>query len=298
MITFSNIVKNEICTLSSEDNFYIDVFLNFYFNNIEIKENKNVYYFLVNNKNVAFFLKELLQREIKDLKIKSVIPKNNEPLKINQKSKIYFNRIFYNQFNLNQIDANDETLNKSIIIAAFLSNGSVQISKLTSSYHFEIRSKNQKYLEFIKKIFEKYLINSKIIKRRSNFILYIKKAESISDILKIMGCIKSMYELEDSRISKDFNNSLQRTHNLDFSNINKTVKASAFHIKMIHKIIETNEYEDLDKNIQLFCKVRLKEPNSSLQEIAEIMNDKYSLDLSKSNVSNYLRKIKSIYFKL
>ena len=264
----------------------------FYFNNSQIKIDKNNFYLLINNKNILFLLKEKIKKEIKDLKIKTSVSKNNE------KSKLYFNRLFVEDIDFKKINIDDDAINRSIIIGAFLSNGSIQISDLTSSYHFEIRSKNKKYLDFINKIFQKYFINSKIIKRRNNFILYIKKAESISDILKIMKCIKSMYELEDSRISKDFNNSLQRTNNLDVSNINKTIKASAIHIKMINKIIETNEYEDLDENIKLFCEKRLEEPEASLQRISEIMNTNHNLNLSKSNISNYLRKIKSIYSKL
>ena len=292
MITFSNKVKNEICNIDFEDDFNDSIFLLFYFNNSQIKIDKNNFYLLINNKNILFLLKDKIKKEIKDLKIKTSVSKNNE------KSKLYFNRLFVEDIDFKKINIDDDAINRSIIIGAFLSNGSIQISDLTSSYHFEIRSKNKKYLDFINKIFQKYFINSKIIKRRNNFILYIKKAESISDILKIMKCIKSMYELEDSRISKDFNNSLQRTNNLDVSNINKTIKASAIHIKMINKIIETNEYEDLDENIKLFCEKRLEEPEASLQRISEIMNTNHNLNLSKSNISNYLRKIKSIYSKL
>ncbi len=292
MITFSNKVKNEICNIDFEDGFNDSIFLLFYFNNSQVKIDKNYYYILINNKNILFLLKKKIKIERKDLKIKILVSKNNE------KSKLYFNKLFLEGIDFKKINIDDDVINRSIIIGAFLSNGSIQISDLTSSYHFEIRSKNKKYLDFIKKIFEKYSIFSKIIKRRNNFILYIKKAESISDILKIMKCIKSMYELEDSRISKDFNNSLQRTNNLDVSNINKTIKASAIHIKMINKIIERNEYEYLDENIKLFCQKRLEEPEASLQQISEIMNTNHNLNLSKSNISNYLRKIKSIYSKL
>ena len=292
MITFSNKVKNEICNIDFEDGFNDSIFLLFYFNNSQVKIDKNYYYILINNKNILFLLKKKIKIERKDLKIKILVSKNNE------KSKLYFNKLFLEDIDFKKINIDDDVINRSIIIGAFLSNGSIQISDLTSSYHFEIRSKNKKYLDFIKKIFEKYSIFSKIIKRRNNFILYIKKAESISDILKIMKCIKSMYELEDSRISKDFNNSLQRTNNLDVSNINKTIKASAIHIKMINKIIERNEYEYLDENIKLFCQKRLEEPEASLQQISEIMNTNHNLNLSKSNISNYLRKIKSIYSKL
>ena len=121
MITFSNKVKNEICNIDFEDDFNDSIFLLFYFNNSQIKIDKNNFYLLINNKNILFLLKDKIKKEIKDLKIKTSVSKNNE------KSKLYFNRLFVEDIDFKKINIDDDAINRSIIIGAFLSNADIAI---------------------------------------------------------------------------------------------------------------------------------------------------------------------------
>ncbi len=182
----------------------------------------------------------------------------------------------------------------SYLIGFFLSIGSVNSPK-SSTYHLEFRVKNNLVYDSICHCLDKIKVEYKVIDRKGNKIIYFKKSEMISDFLKIIGAINSMFVFEDSRIQKDFTNQIHRLNNLDISNIKKTVTSTE---ELKHSIQIIFEDEDkkakLNKNEILFCELKIKNPELSLQDIAAIFNDEYKIDISKSGLNHYSRKIRKL----
>ncbi|MCL1924283.1 MAG: DNA-binding protein WhiA, partial [Defluviitaleaceae bacterium] len=81
--------------------------------------------------------------------------------------------------------------NKSLheLAKAFLAYGS--ITDPNKSYHLEFVTE-EKNAEEIKNMLQKYRINAKIIKRKNNFVPYIKDADKISQFLGLIGAYSSL----------------------------------------------------------------------------------------------------------
>lgn len=298
MISFTNEVKEEIVLNEYNERQEKDILRSFLLSTLEININSqdmsldifssfpfilrfihnilNKYYDIHKN----FFFSEFYFGKIKKYKMSI----SGDIQKIEKDLKIYDY----------DIEINNENC-ISYLIGFFLAMGSVN-SPSSSTYHLEFRIKNDYVYEMIKKCFEIIDIDIKTIERRSNKILYIKKSELISDFLKNLGAINSMFKFEDSRIQKDFTNQFNRLNNLDISNIKKTINFSKKIEIMIQEIYkDENKFKQLRKNEKLFCDIKLSNPESSLSEIAQIFNETYNIKISKSGINHYVRKIKLIY---
>ena len=301
-LTFSEIVKDEICHLDFDDTSSKYLLISFFINNSEFIINNEKYYIVVTHHlaNIRL-LKSLLNKLDSNLKtntiqsnLKTASNKTKWALKINNIDEI--DKLLNNfQYKLEKM--NDEE-KRCFFIGAFLSGGSVSFSQNKSNYHFEIRSRNNNYLETLKKILFEFNINSNILKYRNQYKLYFKKSEAISDALKLLGAIDSLYKYEDFRIQRDFSNSLQRINNLDVSNINKTIIAASKQIKWIQTIKNKNMFDNLDDRSKAFADVRMANREASLETISRILKEKYNFNISRTSLNHIVRKIKEIYLRV
>lgn len=180
----------------------------------------------------------------------------------------------------------DNKYKRLYIEAAFLSSGS--ISDPEKGYHLEFVSKSEKHAKDLSNLINSYGLNSKIVKRKTNYIVYIKEAEQISTLLNIIEAHKALMEFENIRILKKVRNDVNRVVNCETANMQKTVNAALKQIKNI-EIVENNVgIDSLSKKMQEVAETRRENPSLSLKEIGEIMG------ISKSAVNHRLRKIKKI----
>ena len=70
-----------------------------------------------------------------------------------------------------------------------------------------------------------YGLSSKVIQRKSSYVIYIKEGEQIVDLLNIIGAHSSLLELENIRIMKEMRNNVNRLVNCETANLSKTVNA-------------------------------------------------------------------------
>ena len=80
---------------------------------------------------------------------------------------------------------NDEELARAYLRGLFISTGSINDPK-TSRYHLEFIINDKDYANYISKLLNDFNLNSKVIKREKNYMVYIKEAEKISDYLRII----------------------------------------------------------------------------------------------------------------
>lgn len=188
---------------------------------------------------------------------------------------------------------NDEMI-AGYLCGAFLASGSVNSPK-SSNYHLEIALNEDNYARWFTKLFLKYKggqFNAKIIKRRNQNIVYLKRADQIVDFLILIGATSGALEFEDIRMEREFINIGNRLSNLDSANYNKTTKAAKNQIediKLIDKIIGIDNIENIKiKNLMI---LRLEFEDASLNELAKKMSDKLNATISKSNISHLFRAI-------
>jgi DNA-binding protein WhiA len=188
----------------------------------------------------------------------------------------------------------NDTNQRAYLIGAFLSGGSISsIDK--SIYHLEIRSNKINYLRLVQKILNQFQISITLLKRKDNYVIYIKKAIDVSDFLKIIGANHSMYELEDKIIARDYYTNMQRLNNLDIANLHKSLTAGNEQVKMIKEIRHTDEFKQSSDKFKFYCSIRLQNPEASLSEMVKIFKTKYQIQITRTGINHYAMKIRNIF---
>lgn len=191
----------------------------------------------------------------------------------------------------------DEETIRAYLRGLFVVSGSVNDPK-TSRYHLEFVVDNNSYAQFIKSLLDNYNLNAKIIKRTKNYTVYIKEAEKISDFLRVIKAYNAVLYFEDIRIYRDHKNMTNRLNNCEQANVDKIFITSSKQIKDIEKLKEYDMIDLLDERLQELIKYRLEYPESSLQELSDIISLETGVKITKSGLNHRFRKIKEIVSNL
>lgn len=176
---------------------------------------------------------------------------------------------------------------------AFLAKGSVN-DPITSNYHLEIVTDKESEALFVQRIMNHYEINARIAKRKNSLLVYIKEKDTIIDFLRRLGANVTMNEFENIVIKRGLAADVNRLLNIDVANQQKTNNASKEQLKYI-KYIEMNfQLEKLDPKLLMVMKVRKDNPEASLNELVEIINEIYEENITKSGLNHRFRKLKEL----
>ena len=170
----------------------------------------------------------------------------------------------------------------------FISAGNISDPK--KSYHLEIYSSDERLADIFLTLMSDFLISGKMIRRKRNFVVYIKEADMISDMLRVIGAPGSLMEFENIRILHDIANKVNRQSNCEVANIKKTVSASSKQVDDIRYIKACHRFNLLPESLTRLAELRLQYDDIPLKELGEMLNP----PLSKSGVNHRMRKIAEI----
>ncbi len=188
-----------------------------------------------------------------------------------------------------------ECCKRSYLRGAFLATGSIN-SPETSSYHLEIQAFSEVQANVLKDLANYFSLKTKVAKNRRGFIAYIKEAERIADFLRVVGANNSLFDFEDSRIKRDFKNSINRVINCDIANEKKAMDAANKQLGYI-RIIE-KRYNNLSKAMSEAIFLRKKYPESTLLELSYASLEHYDKQISKSALNHRFRSMKDLANKI
>lgn len=188
---------------------------------------------------------------------------------------------------------NDEECLRAYLRGLLISTGSINDPK-TSRYHLEFIVDNLEYANFLSIQLNKFHLNSKILKREKNYMIYIKEAEKISDFLRVINAYQGVMYFEDIRIYRDHKNMTNRLNNCEQANIDKVFLTASNQLKDIEKLKAYDLLDVLDQKLKEVVEYRQAYPESSLQELSEIMSDGLGYTITKSGLNHRFRKIKDM----
>ena len=191
----------------------------------------------------------------------------------------------------------DEDLMRAYLRGVFLAIGSINDPK-KSRYHLEFLVDSKKYADFLSDLLNQFYLNSKIIKRESKYMVYIKEAEKIGDFLRIIRVSNAVLYYEDIRIYRDHKNMTNRLNNCEQANIDKVIFAATEQLEQINLIKEKDAFDLLDDKVKEVATYRLKYPETSLQELSEIISLETGRPITKSGLHHRLNKIKDLADRL
>lgn len=184
----------------------------------------------------------------------------------------------------------------SYIRGTFLACGSISDPK-KSGYHAEFIFSKKKDAEFIIKLLKYFQVNAKCIKKNNKYMVYLKQAEMISDLLKMLGATNALFDFEDVRIYRDHKNMVNRLNNVDLANQEKVIATGLKQIEDINYLKEHDLLSLLDERTNEVINYRLKYPEVSFQELAQIVSLETGKSVTKSGINHYFRKIKDLVNK-
>lgn len=175
----------------------------------------------------------------------------------------------------------------------FLLCGSINDPK-TSRYSLGFVIINKDTADFVCKLLNDLGFNAKVLKRSKNYMVYVKESEQISDFIKMLPAMNSLFYYEDIRIYRDLQNMVNRINNCEQANADKVINASFEQLEMIKLLKERVDFDLLDEGIKDVCVYREKYPDVSTRELAEIISYETDKSISKSGINHRFRKIKKI----
>lgn len=198
------------------------------------------------------------------------------------------NSIFALDYSIPKDVISDEKSRRAYIRGAFLGGGSV--SNPEKTYHLEFVTHDNDYAKDLSKLINGYDLNSKVIKRKNSYIVYLKEGEQIVDLLNIIGAHAALLKLENVRIMKEMRNNVNRLVNCETANLSKTVNAAVRQVESIRIIQREIGLNRLPKNLRDIAELRLNYPDESLKELGEMLNP----PVGKSGANHRLRRIEKI----
>ncbi len=177
---------------------------------------------------------------------------------------------------------------RAYLRGAFLSGGS--ISHPEKTYHLEFVNPSLRYCEDLKEIINSFGMDSKIVKRKEHYIVYLKEGEQIVDLLNIIEAHVALMDMENVRILKDMRNNVNRKVNCETANLNKTITASVKQSEDIVFIRDNYGFSHLPKQLEEIAVARINYPDATLKELGAMMDP----PVGKSGVNHRLRKISAM----
>lgn len=300
-MSFTSIIKDEVTKLEGNKLEYISELSCILRNNAKITDNIII---TVENNSVARRIFKLI-KSIYDVTPVITVRKrynfNNNLsyiLKIKSKKEIILKDLsiiidgIYQNIPKRYIINDDECL-RAYLRGLLISTGSINDPK-TSRYHLEFIIDDLEYANFINELLNKYRLNSKVIKREKNYMVYVKEAEKISDFLRIINAYNAVMYFEDIRIYRDHKNMTNRLNNCEQANIDKIFLTASNQLRDIQKIIAYDLLDVLDQKLREVVEYRQKYPESSLQELSEIMSNELGYTITKSGLNHRFRKLKDM----
>ncbi|WP_029513627.1 DNA-binding protein WhiA [Mycoplasmopsis primatum] len=160
-----------------------------------------------------------------------------------------------------------------------------------SSYHLQLSSNYEKFIDVIINKLNEYDFNFLKIKHNQKFVAYIKKHEKISDFLKAISVTTSFFNFIDNTISRDFYNNNNRLKNIDASNVIKTLSANQRYINSINYVLNNRlEFLFSDMQIKLFA-IIVEHPKNNLNDLVKKFNETTGKKMTKSGIYHWLKKL-------
>ncbi|WP_163468071.1 DNA-binding protein WhiA [Fusobacterium sp. IOR10] len=184
----------------------------------------------------------------------------------------------------------DEEKRVGFIRGLFLMSGYIKSPE--KEYALDFFIDNIEIGEELFRIFENLHKKVFITDKRKKKLVYFRNSEDILDVLVMLGAIKEFYKYEETTMMKDLKNKTIREMNWEVANETKSLNTGLKQTRMINYIGKKIGLNELTPVLEEIAFLRLKNPESSLQELAEMIG------ISKSGIRNRFRRIEAIYKEL
>ena len=117
--------------------------------------------------------------------------------------------------------------------------GAGTMSDPEKSYHLEFVCGSESLAKDLKKLINSFVdLQARDFKRGNTYVVYMKKADYVADMLGIMGADTHSLIIENTLVEKSVKNEANRMANCDNANTDRIVAAAMKQVKAVEKIQE------------------------------------------------------------
>jgi cell division protein WhiA len=127
-------------------------------------------------------------------------------------------------------------------------------------------------------------------RRRSQWVLYLKRRQDISGFLAIVGAHSAHLEWESQTILNATKNAVNRLVNCDSANARRLARAALRQREVVEKLESLGLLAGADARLLEVCEARLRYPQASLAELGRLLDP----PVSKSVVQGRLRRLEAM----
>ena len=176
---------------------------------------------------------------------------------------------------------------KGFLKGLFLGAGSV--ADPAKRYHFEIIVADKTLAADTRRLMNGFTdINANIMERSGKYVVYLKAAEQIKDMLGIIDAHLHLLSFEDARARHELRGRVNRFNNCDNANLDRQVAAGAGQLAAIAAIEAQNGgLSVLPPRLREAAETRKAYPEASLSEIGSMLDP----PISKTAVAARLKRL-------
>ena len=120
--------------------------------------------------------------------------------------------------------------------------------------------------------------------------MYIKSAEEIEHLLKLIGAKRSVAEIEEARAVKLVKNDVNRRVNAELANQTRSAGAAQHQLALIDELEQRGLRDALPDALAVFCDLRERYPDLSLRDLGEMADP----PLSKSALYHRVLRLEKL----
>lgn len=173
--------------------------------------------------------------------------------------------------------------------------GAGTMSDPEKSYHLEFVCGSETLAHDLKKMINTFVdLQAKEFKRGNSFVVYMKKADYVGDMLGIIGADTHSLIVANTLVEKSVKNEANRMTNCDSANTDRIVAAAMKQVKAVEKIELKKGLQWLPEKLRQVAVLRKENPDISIKELGEMCDP----PLTKSGINGRLKRIEEIASKL
>ena len=174
---------------------------------------------------------------------------------------------------------------RAILRGAFLARG--VIGNPADAYHLEMALPSGSVL--LEAAATRAEVGFRRVSRRGRCVYYLKGADSISRLLRLMGANRAVMRFEHDRILRDMRGQANRRANSETANVDKQMRAALQQSAAIRRLkARDRRLLTLPAALREVAELRLTHPRASLRELADLSQ------LSRAAVANRLRRLLAV----
>jgi DNA-binding protein WhiA len=163
------------------------------------------------------------------------------------------------------------------------------------SYHLEFVCRTETLSKDLRKLINSFVdLQAKESKRGKSYLVYVKKADYIGDILGIMGADTHSLIITTTQVEKSMRNKVNRMANCDNANLDRVVEAAMKQAAAIEKIESEKGLDWLPDKLREVAILRKDNPDLSIAALGELCDP----PLKKSGINGRLKKIVELADKI